>query len=161
MNGDLTFTNNIVDCGSDIFVTSTGEDLSEYFEINGNVSNTDHGMVWYENEVYMNNHSNWASWTLAATSGWVKMSAANVSITEVDEIINTIYPNPIVNNSVSVSFKTQQKGICFINNSLGQLLQRIPFDSNNLEINNLTERGSYFVKIELNSGQVINKVLIK
>lgn len=161
LNDELTFTNNIVDCGSNIFVTSTGEDLSEYFELNGNQSTTDHGLVWHENEVYMNNNSNWANWTLAVESGWVKIGNQDVSISETEKVASVIYPNPIVNNSINISFKEPQKGACSISNSLGQITQYILIDGNHFKINNLIEPGIYFLKIELNSGQIINEVLIK
>jgi hypothetical protein len=76
LSGDLTFTNNVVDCGSNAFVTSQGEDLSAYFNANGNSTSSDHGLTWSPSAVSLAGRADWASWTLAMTSGWVSPGEA-------------------------------------------------------------------------------------
>ena len=76
MSGELTFTNNVVDCGSNAFVTSQGEDLSAYFNANGNSTSSNHGLTWSADAVSLAGRADWASWTLAMTSGWVSPGEA-------------------------------------------------------------------------------------
>mgnify|MGYP006075861671 FL=1 len=161
LNGDLTFTNNRIDCGTATFVSSTGEDLSDYFTANNNLITSEHNLFWSEDDVYMGGHADWASWTLAMNSGWVKMGSYGLSITEVDNISVNVYPNPLTENTVHINFKKQLDGVCTITNTKGSVLSRTLFNGNYIEINNIKRKGIYFITIELNSGERFSRRIVK
>jgi hypothetical protein len=161
LNGDLTFTNNRIDCGTATFVTSTGEDLSEYFTANNNLITSEHSLFWSEDEVYMGGHANWASWTLAMNSGWVKMGSYGLSIIAVENITANVYPNPLTESTVVITFNKQQEGIYTIINTKGQMVRRSSFNGDYIEINNIKDKGLYFINIELNTGEKFSRTIIK
>lgn len=160
LNGDLSFTNNVVDCGSALFVTSQGIDLSAYFEANGNTQSSNHGITWSADQVTMGAHAEWASWTLAMRSGWV-ISGAEVSVEFLEDVNIRVYPNPVLDSSIKVLFDSRQSGALTLCNSLGQILYRATFEGTQEEIIKLTAEGLCFLKIELTSGQKIIRKIIK
>lgn len=160
LNGDLSFTNNTVDCGSAVFVTSTGADLTDYFIANGNTQSTNHGLSWSVEEVNMGGHANWAHWTLAMSSGWV-IPGSEVSVDLPDDVNVRIYPNPLYGSSVRVAFDEYQTGSMSLTNSLGQLIYQRDFHGAENEISAFTTKGLYFLKIEFSDGKSIIKTIVK
>ena len=160
LNGDLSFTNNVVDCGSAILVSSTGTDLSNYFIENGNTQASNHGIYWSSNLVNMGGHTDWASWTLAMTSGWV-IPGEQVSIDLVSDVEVAVYPNPVLGSSIKVIFEEYQTGNITLTNSLGQLIYNSDFEGTEKDISSFTNEGLYFLKIKLDSGELILKKIIK
>ena len=160
LNGDLTFTNNVVDCGSDVFVTSEGEDLSEYFNANGNTTSSNHGMTWSDTQVDMAGHADWASWTLAMTSGWV-IQGELIDINEVTKVNFDIYPNPIVEDYFNISFDKSTSGVYKIFNSLGQLISSDTFEGKDIIVSDISLSGLYYLQIYSEDSKPHTKLLVK
>ena len=160
LNGDLTFTNNVVDCGSAVFVTSEGEDLSEYFNANGNTTSSNHGMTWSDTQVDMAGHADWASWTLAMTSGWV-IQGELIDISEVTKVNFDIYPNPIVEDYFNISFDKSTSGVYKIFNSLGQLISSDTFEGKDIIVSDLSLSGLYYLQIYSEDSKPHTKLLVK
>ena len=159
LSGELTFTNNIVDVTSNAFVTSQGEDLSNYFEENGNIKSSNHGITWTPNEVNMGGHANWATWTLAMTSGWVEPGFS----VNIDKIISediTIYPNPVI-NSLNVKFNETRTGNFQLTNSLGQVIKKGFIDGRMINITDINSKGIYILNINFENDISVSKIIYK
>ena len=157
--GDLNFTNNIVDCGGSLpMVTSAGGDLSEYFDANGNSTSSDHGVTWDAGYASLAGRADWASWTLAVTSGRVSLG----TIVNVEEIFKSdvvVYPNPIVDESVHIMFEESQEVTYSLISLLGQIVQQGSFCDSRFTLSDITKSGTYFLEINYGDHKITKTIL--
>ena len=161
LSGDLTFTNNIVDVVSNAFVTSTGnDDLVNYFILNNNSTSSDHGLTWDNGFANLTGRANWASWTLAVTSGRILLNPLSLNTQEDIKINVLLYPNPIIEESITCLFGSYKEGTYTLINDLGQKICKGKFLGRNFEIKNIKLSGVYFLKLNFENYS-INKMVIK
>ena len=94
-------------------------------------------MTWSDTQVDMAGHADWASWTLAMTSGWV-IQGELIDINEVTKVNFDIYPNPIVEDYFNISFDKSTSGVYKIFNSLGQLISSDTFEGKDIIVSDIS-----------------------
>ncbi len=129
------------------------------FEENGNTKSSNHGITWTPNEVNMGGHANWATWTLAMTSGWVEPGFS----VNIDKIISedfTIYPNPVI-NSLNVKSNETRTGNFQLTNSLGQVIKKGFIDGRMINITDINSKGIYILNINFENDISVSKIIYK
>ncbi len=79
-----------------------------------------------------------------------------------DEYINSIYPNPIANNSFNVNLKVNSANLKMYDVTGKEILQRhLNQGDNQIELNTTLSTGLYIIKIQMPDGNTITKKMLK
>ena len=160
LNNDLTFVNNIVDCASNIFVTTNNsQNLASYFLLNNNSNSNNHGLYWNNGVANLSNRANWAYWCYAVQSGKIILENNSLQIKKHDTNV-LVFPNPTQSTDIICYFNEYHVGYYTLSNNVGQVVSSNYFSGKELKIDNIKTLGIYYLKLNINNN-IVNKIIIK